>query len=58
LEGCQADFANLSAHSPPTVAAKGPQKAVYDSSPHPVDEVVILTDYTQLDMEKVMVLGD
>jgi hypothetical protein len=30
------EFANLSAHSPPTVAAAGPQKAVPDSSPHPV----------------------
>jgi hypothetical protein len=39
MDGPLADFANLSAHSSPMAAAAGPQKAVHDSSPHPVHNI-------------------
>jgi hypothetical protein len=41
LGRCLADFANLSAHSPSTATAAGPQKIVLNWPPHPVH---IITD--------------
>jgi hypothetical protein len=36
LDSRLVDFVKLSNHSPPMVALACPQKAVHDSSPHPV----------------------